>query len=134
VPRLAPLGGTVFSRLGRRDRPSHRSWRVSRSGDRDGRRRGLECVPNDAPRGRPGDAGGGERSEAPAAGAPRYQSGKCGGLAEAAGVGPALAREIVAYREARGPFRRLEELREVPGIGPKRYARLQGWVRVAETP
>ena len=50
------------------------------------------------------------------------------------GVGPALAREIVAYREARGPFRRLEELREVPGIGPKRYARLQGWVRVAETP
>jgi competence ComEA-like helix-hairpin-helix protein len=50
------------------------------------------------------------------------------------GVGPALARQIVAYREARGPFRRLEELREVPGIGPKRYARLQGWVRVAETP
>jgi competence ComEA-like helix-hairpin-helix protein len=50
------------------------------------------------------------------------------------GVGPALARQIVAYREARGPFRRLEELREVPGIGPKRYARLQGWVRMAETP
>lgn len=50
------------------------------------------------------------------------------------GVGPALARQIVAYREARGPFRRLEELREVPGIGPKRYARLQEWVRVAETP
>ena len=50
------------------------------------------------------------------------------------GVGPALARQIVAYRESRGPFRRLEELREVPGIGPKRYARLQGWIRVAETP
>ena len=50
------------------------------------------------------------------------------------GVGPALARQIVAYREAHGPFRRLEELREVPGIGPKRYARLLGWVRVAETP
>ena len=50
------------------------------------------------------------------------------------GVGPALARQIVAYREAHGPFRRLEELREVPGIGPKRYARLQGWIRVAEAP
>ena len=50
------------------------------------------------------------------------------------GVGPALARQIVAYREAHGSFRRLEELREVPGIGPKRYARLQGWIRVAEAP
>ncbi len=55
-------------------------------------------------------------------------------LQELPGVGPVLARRIVAYREARGPFRRLEELRDVPGIGPKRYARLQGWVRVAETP
>ena len=55
-------------------------------------------------------------------------------LQELPGVGPALARRIVAYREARGPFRRLEELREVPGIGPKRYARLQGWIRVAEAP
>jgi competence ComEA-like helix-hairpin-helix protein len=50
------------------------------------------------------------------------------------GIGPALALRIVAYREARGQFRRVEELREVPGIGPKRYARLLGWIRVTETP
>ena len=50
------------------------------------------------------------------------------------GIGPALAGRIVAYREARGQFRRAEELREVPGLGPRRYARLLEWVRVAETP
>jgi competence protein ComEA len=49
------------------------------------------------------------------------------------GVGPTLARRIVAYREAHGQFRRVEELMEVPGIGAKRYARFQRWVR-AEGP
>jgi len=46
------------------------------------------------------------------------------------GVGPALALRIVAYRESHGQFRRVEELMGVPGIGAKRYARLQGYVRV----
>lgn len=32
-------------------------------------------------------------------------------------IGPALADRIVAYREANGPFRSVEELRAVPGIG-----------------
>ncbi len=49
------------------------------------------------------------------------------------GVGPGLAQRIVAYRESHGPFRRAEDLRDVPGIGAKRYARLQRWVR-AESP
>jgi competence ComEA-like helix-hairpin-helix protein len=34
-------------------------------------------------------------------------------------VGPALARAIVADREARGPFRSLEGLDRVVGVGPK---------------
>ena len=33
------------------------------------------------------------------------------------GIGPAKAREIVAYREMFGSFRTLDELLEVPGIG-----------------
>ncbi len=33
------------------------------------------------------------------------------------GVGEARARAIVAYREQHGPFRRVEELKQVRGIG-----------------
>lgn len=40
------------------------------------------------------------------------------------GIGPAKAQAIVAYREAHGGFRTLEELKEVSGIGEKTYERL----------
>lgn len=40
------------------------------------------------------------------------------------GVGPALAQEIIAYREANGPFTSMEDLDNVPGIGP---TRLEQW-------
>lgn len=33
-------------------------------------------------------------------------------------IGPHLAGEIIAYREANGPFETVDELLEVPGIGP----------------
>lgn len=39
------------------------------------------------------------------------------------GVGPALAARILAQRQARGPFRSVEDLLEVPGIGAKTLAR-----------
>ena len=35
------------------------------------------------------------------------------------GVGDALAERIIAYREENGPFRRVEELTKVNGIGMK---------------
>jgi competence ComEA-like helix-hairpin-helix protein len=50
------------------------------------------------------------------------------------GVGPALAKRIVDYREAHGPFRMPADLLEIPGIGAKRYARLHGLLRTADTP
>lgn len=40
------------------------------------------------------------------------------------GIGPTLARRIVAYREANGPFRSVEELVQVKGIGA---AKLEGF-------
>ena len=40
------------------------------------------------------------------------------------GIGPALARRIVEYRERNGPFRSVEELVQVRGIGP---AKLEGF-------
>lgn len=36
------------------------------------------------------------------------------------GVGPKLADKIVAYREAKGPFKSSKDLEKVPGIGPKK--------------
>jgi competence protein ComEA len=46
------------------------------------------------------------------------------------GVGPVLAARIVERRVARGPFRRVEELQDVKGIGRKRVEQLRPWVRV----
>ncbi|WP_433547741.1 helix-hairpin-helix domain-containing protein [Streptomyces sp. CA-294286] len=45
------------------------------------------------------------------------------------GVGPVLARHIVDYRTQHGGFRSVEELREVRGIGDRRFADLQSRVR-----
>lgn len=39
--------------------------------------------------------------------------------AEIKGVGEKLAAAIVAHREAHGPFKRVEDLADVKGIGPR---------------
>lgn len=46
------------------------------------------------------------------------------------GVGPALAQRIVEYREASGPFQRIDDLTKVKGIGPKKLAKFRGMVLV----
>ncbi|HEY3248093.1 MAG TPA: ComEA family DNA-binding protein [bacterium] len=45
------------------------------------------------------------------------------------GIGPVLARRILEYRSRHGPFRRLEDLLQVQGIGPALLRRLRGSVR-----
>ena len=40
------------------------------------------------------------------------------------GVGPALAQRIVADRQANGPFKTVEDLKRVSGIGDKKFASL----------
>src|SRR3954447_3444802 len=42
------------------------------------------------------------------------------------GIGPALAGRILEYRQQHGGFRSLDELKEVSGIGDKRFEALQG--------
>ena len=49
------------------------------------------------------------------------------------GIGPARAAAITSER-ARRPFRRVEDLRAVHGIGPRTIAGLEGWVTVASVP
>ncbi|MDT7842409.1 ComEA family DNA-binding protein [Streptomyces justiciae] len=45
------------------------------------------------------------------------------------GVGPVLAQHIVDYRTQHGGFRSVDELREVNGIGERRFADLRNLVR-----
>lgn len=46
------------------------------------------------------------------------------------GVGPVLADRIVAYRDANGPFTRVEDLLDVPGIGEAKLAAIRDFVRI----
>ena len=41
------------------------------------------------------------------------------------GIGPSKAGAIIAYRSAHGPFKRVDDLVEVKGIGPKTLAKLR---------
>jgi competence protein ComEA len=51
------------------------------------------------------------------------------------GIGDGLARRIVADREQNGPFRSVDDLTRVKGIGPKTLEHLRPWVRVtSESP
>ncbi len=46
------------------------------------------------------------------------------------GIGPATASAIVEHRQRRGPFRAVDDLLDVPGIGPAKLERLRPLVRV----
>ena len=41
------------------------------------------------------------------------------------GIGPTLAKRIVEYRQAHGGFHSIDELRQVDGIGDKRFQQLK---------
>ncbi len=46
------------------------------------------------------------------------------------GIGPAIAAAIVSHRQEHGPFRRVDDLLEVAGIGPSKLDRLEPLVTV----
>jgi competence protein ComEA len=70
-------------------------------------------------------AGGGE-----AGGAVNLNTATLADLDGLPGVGPVLAQRILDWREEHGRFTAVEELQEVPGIGPSTYADLKDRVRV----
>jgi competence protein ComEA len=47
------------------------------------------------------------------------------------GIGPVLSDAIIAYRETNGPFRDVEELTRVKGIGRKRFESVRDFVTVS---
>ena len=46
------------------------------------------------------------------------------------GVGPATARAIIAHRARKGPFAKVEDLMNVPGIGPAKFAAVRDYISV----
>ncbi|MCC3302082.1 Tex family protein [Arthrobacter sp. zg-Y895] len=52
-------------------------------------------------------------------------------LARVAGVGPLLSENIVAYRNANGPFARRQDLMKVPRLGAKAFEQCAGFLRVS---
>ena len=48
------------------------------------------------------------------------------------GIGPAKAAAIIEYRESRGPFKTVDDLTNVPGIGAKTLDSLRDQLSVAD--
>ena len=48
------------------------------------------------------------------------------------GIGPALAKSIIKYREQHGPFTAIEELRLVEGVHSRNYSKLIKYLKLAK--
>ena len=49
-------------------------------------------------------------------------------------IGPITAQNIIDYRKANGPFGRIEDILDVPGIGPKTFDQLKDLITVGTSP
>jgi competence protein ComEA len=49
-------------------------------------------------------------------------------------IGPITAQNIIDYRKANGPFGRIEDILDVPGIGPKTFDQLKNLITVGTSP
>ncbi len=54
-------------------------------------------------------------------------------LQELQGIGPVLAKRIVEYRQANGSFERLEDLKNVTGIGDKTFEKFRHQITLSRT-
>jgi uncharacterized protein len=53
-------------------------------------------------------------------------------LTHVAGIGPTLARRIVAYRDQNGSFKERSSLQNVAGLGPKAFQQSVGFLRIPD--
>jgi competence protein ComEA len=54
-------------------------------------------------------------------------------LTKIPGIGPATAQRILEWREQNGPFRQVEDLMKVKGIGEKSLEKLRPYVKVTKS-
>ena len=54
-------------------------------------------------------------------------------LTEIPGIGNVTAGKIVAWRDKNGPFRRVEDLMKVKGIGEKSFEKIRPHVKVSKS-
>ena len=89
-------------------------------------------VPARGPAGAPAALAGAAELDPGSPGAPKLSLGIASAeqLDELDGIGPTLSERIVEYRTENGGFRSLEELREVEGIGEKRFETLREAVQL----
>ena len=50
------------------------------------------------------------------------------------GIGPVLARRIMDYRRAHGPYKKIADLRKVSGIGPKKLEKMKPYLIISAEP
>src|SRR5205807_9288404 len=98
----------------------------------DGQRVLVQRVGEAAPAGSAsaGGSGGGGGGSADPSGLVNLNSATQAELEALPGIGPSLAGAIVTERERRGGFRSVNELRDVRGIGEKRFADLKDKVTI----
>ncbi len=53
-------------------------------------------------------------------------------LTHVSGIGPSLAEKLVQHRETNGAFRTREDIRNVPGMGPKTFEQAAGFLRIRD--
>jgi competence protein ComEA len=96
----------------------------------DGQRVLVQRVGEAPPAGPVGPGAGGGAAGADASALVNLNSATPAELETLPGIGPTLAEAILAERERRGGFRSVNELRDVRGIGEKRFADLKDKVTV----
>jgi comEA protein len=54
-------------------------------------------------------------------------------LQQVPGIGPATADKILKMRKSYGPFKKVDDLRAIKGIGPKRLEKMRKYLTVGKT-
>ena len=46
------------------------------------------------------------------------------------GIGNGIAQKVVSYRQQHGPFRSAADIKNVPGIGEKKYEKIKNFIQI----
>ena len=78
----------------------------------------------------PSPPGGASGGSTPGGGVVNINTAGAAELEALPGIGPALAARIVEYRDGHGPFASVDDLTDVPGIGPAKLEALRSQATV----